>query len=327
MPTFNTLDIPKLLKATPAKSGLAFLSACKGSSAGDDDCIENCTAISKMRKCLEKELGYVVITVGENVTKSDLISLIEQVRTLVLPKSFSRIIYYHFGHGDHESIKVADGFIKRSDIITCFQSLGGQESNVFKIFIFDSCRVAEISSESIYSSKHWISGGQYPSSTNTLVIDATEWNFKAYYEVTSGCGLMTHFFTEFAPTRNESIWELLVSIRNAVVQQTQQEDLTQMLVYEDKLMGKCNLLAESQGTGKIVFPCTQLHFICFMTFCLKAVDYYNPCYYIKAGEIREKHNTNNKVSLITEIFCHSSSGTYWCSCQICSHFNLCSPVI
>jgi hypothetical protein len=32
----------------------------------------------------------------------------------------------------------------------------------------------------------------------------------------------------------------------------QDNDVTQMLVYEDKLMGKCNLLAESQGTARVV---------------------------------------------------------------------------
>ena len=214
-----------------------------------------------MRYCLETQLGYVVIVVGENVSKSTLIHLMDYVKGLQLPTSFSRVIYYHFGHGDSEYIEVADGLIKRSDIISSFQSLGPQES-LFKSFIFDCCRVAENKkSDVVESSQHWVSGGQFPSSSNTLVINATEYDFEAYYEVTSGCGLVTHFFTKFAPTKNESIWELLVSIRGTVVKLTKQSNLTQMLVYEDKLMGKCNLLAESQGIGKLIFVEAHVYYV------------------------------------------------------------------
>ena len=246
----NTLDIPKLLNCNKGKSGVAFLSACTG-IPGREDYIENCTAIDRMKYCLETQLGYAVIVLEENsnVTKSHIFSLLEQVKSLILPKSYSRVIFYHFGHGDDELIVVADGYIKRKDIINSFQSLN---TSVFKIFIFDSCRLVNDSRvEPLEICEQLIPAGAYPKSTNTLVVNSTESNLKAFYDVTSGCGLMTHFFTKLAPTRNESLRELLVSTRSAIFEIAQQQHFTQMLVYEDKLMGKCNLLGESQGIGRL----------------------------------------------------------------------------
>ena len=62
---------------------------------------------------------------------------------------------------------------------------------------------------------------------------------------------MTKFFTELAPTRNESLRDLLAVVRQKIAREMQLEMLktTQILVYEDKVMGIINLLAESQGTG------------------------------------------------------------------------------
>ena len=45
----------------------------------------------------------------------------------------------------------------------------------------------------------WTVKSEYPASTNTLVINATDYNSKAYYKVTNGCGLMTYFFSQLAP--------------------------------------------------------------------------------------------------------------------------------
>ena len=59
--------------------------------------------------------------------------------------------------------------------------------------------------------------------------------------------LMTYHLTELASTRNESLSDLLVAVRKRMAKETQ--NITQILVYEDKLMGTVNLLAESQGTG------------------------------------------------------------------------------
>ena len=212
------LDIQKLLDACTAKTGLAFLSACSG-TPGAEDYVENSTAIENMKYCLETQLGYETVIVGENVTKSHLTSLLRQVETLSLPKNICRVLFYFFGHGNEEVVEVADGSIKRSDIISSFQSICPSERDVFKIFMFDCCRLrGNTRSFLVASQDPWISRGHYPASTNTLVINAADVNFKAYYTVTNGCGLMTHFFTQLAPTMNDSLRELLVAIRGKISQ-------------------------------------------------------------------------------------------------------------
>lgn len=241
------LDIPKILNACSNKEGLAFLSGCSG-TPGTEDYIENCTAIERMKYCLETQLGYVTVVVGENVTRSNLISLLRQVEKLSLPINFNRVFFYFFGHGTKETIQVADGCINRSEIISGFQSICPPERDVFRIFMFDCCRVRDTTTPKYRNP--WSSGGEYPDSTNTLVIYATEKDFKAYYGVTNGCGLMTYFFTELAPTMNDSIRELLAAIRVEIRSVARKNLVTQVLVYEDKLMGKCNLLAESHGEGR-----------------------------------------------------------------------------
>ena len=238
-------DIEKILNACSNKEGLAFLSGCSG-TPGTEDYIENCTAIKRMKYCLETQLGYITVVVGENVNTSHLISLLRQVEKLSLPMNFNRVFFYFFGHGTEETIQVADGCIKRSEIISGFQSICPPERDVFKIFMFDCCRVRDTTT--LKYSNPWFSGGEYPDSTNTLVINATEKDFKAYYG--NGCGLMTHFFTELAPTMNDSIRELFAAIRVKIYSVAKRNFVTQVLVYEDKLMGKCNLLAESHGEGR-----------------------------------------------------------------------------
>ena len=251
-PYFTPPDLHNLLKANPGKTGFALLSACTG-TPDTVEYIEKCTAIDKMKNCLETQLGYVTVVVGKNVTKSHFISLFNELETLILPTCVSRVIFYHFGHGDDETIIVADGYFKRSHIMKCFQSIGSS-LNVFKIFIFDSCRLVNNRTvEVVEGHKPWIPAGKYPHSMNTLVVCSTASNFKAYYDVKKGCGLMTLCFIKYAPTTNISLRELLVTVRSAVVDSTRHECLTQMLVYEDKLMGKCNLLAESQGIGKLSY--------------------------------------------------------------------------
>ena len=243
------------MQANPEKFGIAFLCVSTG-SPGSDEYIANCTALDKMKECLGTKLGYLTFDVGTNITTSQLDSIISQVETLKLPPSYQRVIFYFFGHGNDESVKLADGCFPRQHIISKFQLICPPESDVFKIFIFDSCRmVSGTTCEAVQESNEqraltggeaWKTRGQYPESTNTLVINATDFDSKAYYLVRNGCGLMTQFFTELAPTRNESFRDLLAAVRKEIAEQT----TAQILVYEDKLMGTVNLLAESQGIGK-----------------------------------------------------------------------------
>ena len=191
-----------------------------------------------------------------NVNTFQLDSLVSQIENVSLPESYCRVLFYFFGHGNEESVKLADEYVERQYIISKLQVLSPPDSNIYTIFVFDSCRKVDEPTcvalqESSYfkalAGEAWKSKGQYPDSSNTLVINATNFNCKAYYRVTDGCGLMTYHLTELASTRNESLSDLLVAVRKRMAKETQ--NITQILVYEDKLMGTVNLLAESQGTG------------------------------------------------------------------------------
>ena len=252
-------DIQALANANPHKAGIAFLCVSTGDPCSRDF-IANCTALEKMEDCLGTKLGYLTISVGTNMTTSQLDSLISQLAMLKLPEKYKRVIAYFFGHGNDDSLQFADGFVEREHIISKFQLISPTNANVFNIFIFDSCRmvngttckgIQESSDCKALAGESWEAKGQYPESVNTLVINATTCNNKAYYRESDGCGFLTKFFTELAPTRNESLRDLLAVIRQKIAHETQMETLKtiQILVYEDKVMGIINLLAESQGTG------------------------------------------------------------------------------
>ena len=219
--------------------------------------------MTKMQVCFEEKLGYLTIPVGMNVTPHQLDLIIAQVEKLELPETYRRSLFYFFGHGNEKSVKFADGYVERQYIISKFQAICPQDSDkVFKIFIFDSCRTgnyitchAQQETGELSGDKVWKQTGQYPASSNTLVINATQAHCKAFYLVENGCGLMTRFFTELAPTRNESLYDLLVAVRQEIVayqlkKSSDDPEHTQVLVYEDNLMGVVHLLAESRGTGK-----------------------------------------------------------------------------
>ena len=195
-----------------------------------------------MHHCLNDQLGYLTIKVGMNVTDEQFRIFITTIKSLQLPSNFNRVIFFFFGHGDRASIRLADACQSRQEIITTFQLLSPPTADVFKILIFDCCRAAYESQDGI----------EQQSSANTLVINATASNDKAYYKVNSGCGLFTEYFTKLAPKSNESIHDLLVEIRTCIVRDPSASNVFQMPVSDDKLYGSlCNLLAESQGTGII----------------------------------------------------------------------------
>ena len=293
--SFYILDLQRRVDDNPHKHGIAILCVNNG-SPDSHDYIENSTAMDRMRECFETKLGYLTIR-GSNVTTSQLDELLKQIVTLNLPESISRVVFYFFGHGNADSVRL-DEYVERSYIISKLQFISPAECS--KIIIFECCRVsdyvtceavqesqddksppqfsiADFKEDSIpvavehprrpFSNLHVVNTTHYPTTANTLVINATEMNGKAYYRVTNGCGLLTQCFTEMATTRNESLQELLVSVRRKIAKE---HSCTQIVTYEDKLMGKCNLLAESQGTGKenlFFFPfqahyCSHFHSSC-----------------------------------------------------------------
>ena len=245
----------------PHKAGIAFL-CVSTDDPRSENFIANCTALEKMNNCLGTKLGYLTISAGTNMTTNQLESIIGQLTLLDLPESYERVVFYYFGHGSDDSLKFTDGFIERQYIISKFQLIGPTNENLFRIFIFDSCRMVNITTcEAVQESSScralagepWEAKGKYPESVNTLVINATTCNSKAYYRESDGYGLLTQFFTELAPTRNESLRDLLAVVRQMIAHEMQLETLktTQILVYEDKIMGIINLLAESRGTGTL----------------------------------------------------------------------------
>lgn len=238
---YHFIDI---LNSHEKRNGLAILCVSPG-TPGHPSYINNCTAMGKMKTCLKRQLGYTTICVGENnvnVTVHEMASLLAQIRSLTLPKHYTRVIFYYFGHAKEDKLTLADGEFDKGEIIKCLQAISLSE-NVFKILMFDCCRVM---GEDVANSD--VGYGQYPDSVNTLVINATQKDCEAFYYVATGCGLMTHYFVELAPKRNFSLADLLNEIRLNIVDIVQEPN--SMLVYEHKLMGRCNLLAESQGESK-----------------------------------------------------------------------------
>ena len=244
-------DIQEQVRKNPNKSGIAIICVSTG-YPDSKDFIANCTAMEKLRICFKEKFGYLTIQLGMNATSHQLNLTLDQVERLELPESYCRVVFYFFGHGNENSVKFADRFVKREYIVSKFQAIcPNEDSNVYKIFFFDSCRTETRYHEALAGGE---SEGQYPASKNTIVINATERNCNAFYLVEKGCGLMTHFFAELAPTRNESLYVLLVAVRKEIYDFEKSignpQDKHQMLAYNDNLMGVVNFLAESRGDGK-----------------------------------------------------------------------------
>ena len=257
--TLTDTDISKVVNTNADKSGVAFLCVCT-SSPKAKNFIKDCTVMERMQECLDTKLGYLTIPLGTNVSSSQFDAFIAHIEALTLPASYNRVIFYFFGHGNDNLVMLSDQPVERKFIISKLQKICSPESDVYKILIFDSCRIEnDVTTKPVQESGEqkplygdgppWRAEGNYPALTNTLVINATDCNSLAYYKVMNGCGLMTHYFAELAPKLNESLRDLLAAIRQEVIAMTTSE-MTQVLVYEDKLIGKCNLLAESRGTGK-----------------------------------------------------------------------------
>ena len=211
--------------------------------------------------------------------------LLRDLSTLQIPSSCEkkfRLLFYFFGHGTEREICLSDGNIECSKIIAALQKIN---SNVFKIALFDSCRVEcrqqppvetsnynynlEVNMDnphqvvSLQGNLQWQDKERYPyaSCVNMLVIYATDFKSSAYYSTSDemkGCGLVTHFFTTLAPLRNEPLPAMLAEVRKEVDEFIKKKALSpqsitipapQVLVYEDRLMGNVNLLAESKGEG------------------------------------------------------------------------------
>ena len=242
------------------KEGIAFICVSTG-HPDSKDYIADCIAGDKMVECLGTKLGYHTIHV-KNMTSGDLDNLLGQIERRTLPASYHRAIFYFFGHGNATSVRMADGaYIERSHIAKTFHSICPPDSDVTKTIIFESCRleggvtckaVQEMSIKPLPGGVCSEVGGSYPALKNTLIIDATNFDNEAHYK--NGCGLFTRHFTELAPTLNVSLYELLVEVRKAVIEETPpgRVNREQLLDFRDMLISSVCLLAESQGTGELI---------------------------------------------------------------------------
>lgn len=201
---------------------------------GDENYIENCTAGTEMAKCFKEQLGYDMLYKGDNMTTAELNSILNIVRQGL--KSYRRVVFYYFGHGDAQSIQTADGLIRRSDIVSAFENV---DANIQKIIIFECCRLGT-------------NLQQYRTPPNTIVIDAADFNDEAHYK--KGIGYFAKKFASFAPKRSIPLTELIVEVRNAVISETAFDllDKQQILVDTGTLTETLNLLAQSQGTGRCI---------------------------------------------------------------------------
>lgn len=259
---------------------MCILCACTKSWSAEEP-IEPSDAVKRMRECFEDKLGYLVIQVGTIITSKHLDEVLQELSEVQLPCSYHRLFFYYFGHGTEKFLCLADQNFERSHIIGQLQSMYPTHSGeFFKIFLFDSCRTGNFSTTYPIQAQDKgtsgaLSGGEGPTwkkkmkesfTANTLVISAADFNSKAYYidhsdEQVNGCGLVTLFFTKLAPELNVSLCDLLRCVRVEVdkyirnhPKYVQPENslhyYPQVLVYEDRLMGSVNLLAESTGSGK-----------------------------------------------------------------------------
>ena len=282
---FVGTPLQEQLNRNAHKAGLCVICSCTRPKYGEP--IENCTAPERMNTCFGTKLGYSVIKVDSNLSTHILEKLLYDLSRLKIPLSCCkefRFLFYFLGHGTAKEVCLSDGNFKRSHII---EELRKVSRDMFKIALLDSCRhedtsptqkeapgydlevtMSEPIQETVSSMKGrspWDDHKDHPHAkyVNTLVINTTNFRSKAYYMDSDefpemkGCGLVTHFFTTLAPKMNQPIMAVLAEVRKEVdefIKKKQQHFSSlpsQVLVYEDLLMGNVNLLAESKGNGKI----------------------------------------------------------------------------
>ena len=231
------------------------------------ECIEPSDAVERMRKCFEDMFGFLVIQVGTIITSQQLNEVLQELSVVELPPSYCRVFFYYFGHGTEEALCLADENVERKHIIGRLQSMcPSHPVELFKIFLFDSCRTTTPNTQGNATPKGSMSGelGYGGEQTrHTFVINATDFNCKAYYvndEQIHGCGLATLYFTELAPKMNASLSDVLTKVREKVLTYiethpgdeeccTGHRHFPQVLVNYDRLTSPVNLLAESKGNG------------------------------------------------------------------------------
>ena len=87
---------------------------------GRKDYIANCSTGEKMTQCLGTELGHDVINSTLNMSSRELYHLIDEMGEKQRAVHYKVAILHLFCHGTDQSVKLADGFLNRKDIVQNF---------------------------------------------------------------------------------------------------------------------------------------------------------------------------------------------------------------
>ena len=263
--------------------GIAGVCTCT-LAPGHKDHIENCTVGDRMGHLLGTQFGYDMVKSTLNMSSVELDVIIEKMgRTQDNPRTkYGQAILSFFGHANAHSVKLADGEVSRQVIIEKFKSQFPPD--VIKIVIFECCRlvypptceaIQETNKDAMSSLSgldHSQTDIQYTVTENMIIIEATNYDNKAYYS--NGCGLFTKHFTELAPRRNVHLGELLIEVRSKVSDEAKSQEKKQVLQCREVLFHAIHLLAESRGEGEYAcivwcfMPCSHCHFSMQLEFLL-----------------------------------------------------------
>ena len=269
------------------KAGLCIVSSC--TKPQDGELIQCSTSPQKMALCFEEKLGYSLYEVKDLsiLHLEKLLNDLGNIQIPSTCNKGFRFFFFFFGHGTANEICLSDGNIEKSVIISQLQKIHKDKFKI--VFFDSCQTVPQDESSSVPDSvpslcdlevtmekpiqvvgslpghSQCVDVMQLPfaNRANTLVICTTDFRGSAYYCVADrvdhpemkGSGLATYFFTLLAPTINQPLSAVLAEVRKEVDAFLKKESckdptlMPQLLVYDHRLMGSVNLLAESKGTG------------------------------------------------------------------------------
>lgn len=243
-----------LVSQYPNKSGICIAVCCTKPLHGPE--IQESKSLDCMKKCIEDDLGYVFATPNPNSDTQELRTILRSIKSTRFPESYRWILFYFFGHGNEESIRLRDGDVKRSEIIE--ELKGIHQDDLAKIVWFECCRLVTNVSQS--------QGTRGCEDTdNFLIINATAFNHRAFY-IENDCRILTKYFTEKVTQLNAPLCVVMGEVRKAIhkdcpnyeVQIPGGEKKIHMPNCEDHVIGSINFLAHSTGKCKCRFVIVRM---------------------------------------------------------------------
>ena len=283
-------ELQRQLDRDSDKAGLCIICSCTQPLNGEH--IECSTSPQRMAVCFEEKLGYSLCKVENLsiLDLKKLLDDVKNIKIPSNCNKDFRFFFYFFGHGTASEICLSDGNIERSVIISDLQNIHEDKFKIaffdscrsvpqdqslsvpqdvpgqcdFKVNMNEP--IQAMGSLPGHSQCVDVPQNPFANTANTLVIYTTDYRGKAYYCVADrddhlemkGSGLATYFFTDLAPDHNQPLSVVLTEVRkevDAFLKKESSKDpelVPQLLVYDDRLMGSVNLLAESKGKGLII---------------------------------------------------------------------------